>query len=483
MRRQYVETTTVQQQMLVGSVFDRRFKVLELVATGGFGAIYRVQHLESGHDLALKVLLPELARKPSVVARFRREGKALTALRNPHTIAAYELGQTDDHSLFIVMELLRGKSLYEHLNTHGSFEWRRMVKIAREVCESLAEAHELGIVHRDLKPTNIHLETQGDDKDYVKVLDFGIAKILRGSELDTHEITNVGQTLGTLDYMSPEQLVGTTVTGVTDIFALGVLIYEMIADRPPFPESETPSAALSAIVKTKPQPLSKVARVPAALDKLVMRCLERDPKLRYQSAREMREALGKLVDAQGADTTIRVERPQLTESMVAAVSPAFPVERPALDDQTTIAPPPDAVLAVLRGSTAPPSYTAKPISDELTQATTFGEELDLTVRAPGLTPPSPHEQATVPTPKAVLEQVRAAAAKEQSRPPPNVEVRPEIGKPLPHRLPSHAGSHTSKPGQLLAELVAQREKSIRRAIWGAVIAVVVLVAIALLTLR
>ena len=482
MRRQYVETTTVQQQMLVGSVFDRRFKVLELVATGGFGAIYRVQHLESGHDLALKVLLPELARKPSVVARFRREGKALTTLRNPHTIAAYELGQTDDHSLFIVMELLRGKSLYEHLNTQGCFEWRRMVKIAREVCESLAEAHELGIVHRDLKPTNIHLETQGDDRDYVKVLDFGIAKILRGSELDTHEITNVGQTLGTLDYMSPEQLVGTTVTGVTDIFALGVLIYEMISDRPPFPESETPSAALAAIVKTKPQPLSKVARVPAALDKLVMRCLERDPKLRFQSAREMREALGRLVDMQGADTTIRVERPQLTESMIAAI------ERP-MDDATTIAPPPEPVLAVLRGAaTTPPSYSrAKEISDELTQATTFGEELDLTVRAPGLTPPSPHEQATVPTPKAVLDQVRAAAAKEQplSRSV-IVDSRPEsIGKPLPHRLPSHAGTRASQsqPGRVLAELVAAREKAIRRAIWVAVIAVCALVAIAVLSLR
>src|SRR5690349_17968965 len=186
--------------MLVGTVFDKRFRIEERIATGGFGAIYRATHIKSGHPVALKVLLPSLAQDLGVVARFRREGDTLTALRCPHTINAYELGQAGDRTLFITMELLHGESLFERYKANGPFEWKRMARIARQVCESLAEAHAAGIVHRDLKPTNIHLETHGDDSDFVKVLDFGIAKILRGSDFDAADITNAGQMIGTLDY-------------------------------------------------------------------------------------------------------------------------------------------------------------------------------------------------------------------------------------------------------------------------------------------
>src|SRR5690349_5495064 len=193
--------------MLVGTVFDKRFRIEERIATGGFGAIYRATHVKSGHQIALKVLLPSLAQDLGVVARFRREGDTLTALRSPHTINAYELGQAADRTLFITMELLYGESLFERYKANGPFEWKRMVKIARQVCDSLEEAHARGIVHRDLKPTNIHLESKDNDNDFVKVLDFGIAKILRGGDFDSADITNAGQMIGTIDYMSPEQMV------------------------------------------------------------------------------------------------------------------------------------------------------------------------------------------------------------------------------------------------------------------------------------
>ena len=329
------ETVIQQVDPLVGTLFDQRFRVEERIAAGGFGAIYRAKHVKSGHDVALKVLLPELARDLGVVARFRREGSTLVALRNPHTIAAYELGQSADRTLFIVMELLHGVSLFERYRERGPFEWKRMVKIAREVCESLAEAHDLGIVHRDLKPTNIHLEEHKGDPDFVKVLDFGIAKILRGSDFDASDITNAGQMIGTLDYMSPEQMVGGAVTGQTDIYTLGIVMYEMIAGTTPFPEAMTAAAALNAMLKTKPQPLYLRAPIPEELDRIVMRCLERDTNKRWPNVMELSNALAKLVGA-----------PFLDHVRTA------PVPKSVLDnDSTTINQPPEMIDDVGSNST------------------------------------------------------------------------------------------------------------------------------------
>jgi len=156
-------TVVRRRDPLLGEVFDRRFRVEARIAAGGFGAIYRATHLKSGHQFALKVLHPNLTGAPDVVARFRREGAALTLLRDPHTITAYELGEADDGTLYIVMELLRGESLYDRYRAHGPMPWESVVAIARAVCSSLAEAHALGIIHRDLKPTNIHLEPRGNE--------------------------------------------------------------------------------------------------------------------------------------------------------------------------------------------------------------------------------------------------------------------------------------------------------------------------------
>src|SRR5690606_8713784 len=147
-----------------------------------------------------------LANRPDVVARFRREAVALARLRSPHTVTAYDFGETPDGTLYIALELLQGESLYERYRALGPLPWPRLVAIARQVCSALAEAHALGIVHRDLKPTNIHLEEVAGDPDFVKVLDFGIAKILHGSALPSGDLTRIGEMVGTYDYMAPEQL-------------------------------------------------------------------------------------------------------------------------------------------------------------------------------------------------------------------------------------------------------------------------------------
>src|SRR3954470_6143357 len=247
------ERTQVQaHDPLVGTTFDRRFHIDFRIAIGGFGAIYHATHNKSGHQFALKILHPRLANDPGVIARVCREGETLTRLRSPHTIIAYEMGETSDGTLFIVLELLQGESLFERFRARGPFPWREMAQIARGVCHSLEEAHGLGIIHRDLKPTNINLEHDDatGSNEFVKVLDFGIAKILRESDMDSQDLTNAGQMIGTLDYMSPEQMVGGACTGQTDIYTLGIVMYEMIAGVRPFAEATSPAAVLAAMLRT-----------------------------------------------------------------------------------------------------------------------------------------------------------------------------------------------------------------------------------------
>jgi serine/threonine-protein kinase len=303
-------TTVERRDPLVGTILDRRFRIDLKLAAGGFGAIYRATDVLSDAEVALKVLLPQMARDPNVVARFRREGATLSSLRDPHTITAYELGEAPDGTLYIVMELLHGESLYEQFRATGPLPWRRVVHIARGVCSSLAEAHAAGIVHRDLKPANIHLEVRGGDPDFVKVLDFGIAKIVQGAEYDRTELTQAGHMIGTVDYMSPEQMVGGEMTARSDIYTLGVVMYEMIGGRTPFADAQSATAILAAVLTRTVEPLSRHADVPLELDRIVARCLVRDPQGRFGDVGELDDALAEVLSpgpARPVPVTVRLQ--------------------------------------------------------------------------------------------------------------------------------------------------------------------------------
>jgi eukaryotic-like serine/threonine-protein kinase len=290
-------TTVERRDPLVGTVLDARFRIELQLAAGGFGAIYRATDLRTAAEVALKVLHPKMARDPAVVERFRREGATLSSLRDPHTITAYELGEAPDGTLYIVMELLHGENLYEQFHNSGPLSWRRVVHIARGVCSSLAEAHAAGIVHRDLKPANIHLERRGGDPDFVKVLDFGIAKIVQGTEADRNELTQAGHMIGTVDYMSPEQMVGGELTGRSDIYTLGIVMYEMISGQTPFADAQSATAILAAVLTRTPERLARHVQVPPALDDIIARCLAREAKNRFSDVAELDDALAELDEA------------------------------------------------------------------------------------------------------------------------------------------------------------------------------------------
>ncbi len=345
---------------LLGVVLDGKYRLDARLASGGFGAIYQASHMETGLELAVKVVHARHASDPGIVARFQREGDTLTALRSPHTVTAYELGETAEGVLYMAMELLRGATLYDRFRNDGSLSWPRMAAIAVGVCHSLAEAHALGIVHRDLKPTNIYLERRSDERDFAKVLDFGIAKILQGSQFDSSDLTSAGLMIGTIDYMSPEQMVGGEITGASDLYTLGIVIYEMIAGKRPFPAAPSAASVLAAMLKPPPR-LGSVAVVPAELDRIVMRCLERDAADRYQTADELAADLNRLLEAREArsrsfdadEDATQIAPKRTVSATLLAAAPVPPL--PPLPSSASALPPPlpTAAMATTRALPLP----------------------------------------------------------------------------------------------------------------------------------
>jgi serine/threonine protein kinase len=292
----------------IGTTLNGRFTVEKKLGEGGFGAVYSGVQLLTGRRVAIKLLHPEMTRDQNVVARFRREGQVLCSLRDAHTITTYDFDQTADGTLFIAMELLEGRSLHDVFHDEAPIAWQRMLKIISEMCSSLEEAHSLGIVHRDLKPENIYLEPRPGNPEFVKILDFGIAKVIRGDGSSgiagdmSPQLTATGQTLGTLEYMSPEQLMGKPLDGRSDIYGLGVVAFEMLTGRLPFPEAVGPAALISAQLKKAPPAASQAyakGNIPTVVDQLIVRMLAKDKNQRFRDMGELRREIDGILTTGG----------------------------------------------------------------------------------------------------------------------------------------------------------------------------------------
>jgi serine/threonine protein kinase len=233
-------------------VIAGRFRVECEIGRGGMGTVYRASHLGLERVVAVKVLKPEFSADREVAERFMREARTMARLRHPRAAMIFDAGHLVDGRPFIVMEYVEGSTLAETLARDGQFSPERAVSVAAEICDVLAEAHALGIVHRDLKPSNIMLNGRG-----VCVLDFGIAKVLQTSTevTRTHPTTETGLVIGTPRYMSPEQCLGHRVGPASDLYSVGVLLYEMLAGRPPFVDQFS-SAVLVKQATAAPPPLS-----------------------------------------------------------------------------------------------------------------------------------------------------------------------------------------------------------------------------------
>ncbi|HLK93253.1 MAG TPA: serine/threonine-protein kinase [Polyangia bacterium] len=279
---------------LIGRTLNHRFLVEDKVGEGGFGAVFRGKQIATGRAVALKILHPHNVADETIVARFRREAEACSKLRDPHTVTTYDFDETPDGILYLAMELLRGKSLHQVQKSEGPLPYERVLKILDQVAASLAEAHANGIVHRDMKPENVFIETR-EGEDHVKVLDFGIAKVV-SDERQVPALTAVGQTLGTLEFMSPEQLRGQKLDGRSDLYALGMMSYEMLTGTLPFASAKSPIDIINFHMRHEPPAPSKLSDkvvIPPAVDAIILKMVAKDKDKRFADANALREEIAR----------------------------------------------------------------------------------------------------------------------------------------------------------------------------------------------
>jgi serine/threonine-protein kinase len=275
----------------IGTVVGERYRIVSRIGVGGMGAVYRAEHTMMRRDLAIKVLLPELGGKEEFARRFEREAESASRLTHPNIITVTDFGHTAEGSLFLVMEYLAGQSLSDAIAA-GPMPTTRALAIVRQILRGLEHAHGAGVVHRDLKPENIMLVERDGQPDVVKILDFGIAKVTQ-PQSGGEALTQAGVIFGTPEYLSPEQALGEAVDVRADIYAAGIILYEMLAGRKPF-ESEDKVKIISMHLSHAPPRIRDVSPsvdVPLPLEQAIMQSLEKSREHRFATATAFLQAL------------------------------------------------------------------------------------------------------------------------------------------------------------------------------------------------
>jgi serine/threonine protein kinase len=288
---------------ITGKEIAGRYRIIKKLGEGGMGAVYRGEQISLKRAVAVKLLRPELGANQLILRRFNAEAEAVAKLSHPNTVNIFDFGQDADGSLFIAMEYIEGRSLRETLQRDGAFPAQRALAIALQVAASLSDAHAHSIVHRDLKPDNVMLQDRGKQKDVVRVLDFGIAKLRDDSRATQMAMTQDGDMLGTPQYMAPEQIKGESIDGRTDIYALGCLIYEMVTARLPY-EAPSIMAMLSKHLLEDVVPPSQrrpdLALSPA-IDQLVAAAMAKEPSARPETMEQFADLISGLMVAMPRD--------------------------------------------------------------------------------------------------------------------------------------------------------------------------------------
>src|SRR5450432_4454957 len=263
---------------LIGRVINDRFKISALIARGGMGKVYRAEQAPLGRVCALKVLNPSYAgdQDPEFHKRFFLEASIASKLTHPNTVTIFDYGRTDDDVYYMAMEYLVGHTLHRAIRDSGHFPEERAAHVARQICRALREAHALGVIHRDLKPANIFLLEHGDEPDYVKILDFGLVKEF--AEEAKEQLTQTGLFMGSPKYMAPEQIRGDKVDARTDIYALGIILYEMVTGKVPFDRPNSVNILMAHVNEEAPpmRQMNPNAQFGPSIEETVMRCMAKD---------------------------------------------------------------------------------------------------------------------------------------------------------------------------------------------------------------
>jgi serine/threonine protein kinase/tetratricopeptide (TPR) repeat protein len=316
-----------------GRVIDSRYRVIRKIGEGGMGTVYAGEHVEIGKGVAIKVLHPAYSTQQDLVERFRREARAASRIGHPHIVDVTDFGSTEDGCAYFVMEHLDGIDLADVLSHERRLDCARACGIAIQICRALAAAHAAGVIHRDLKPENIFLVARDGQADFVKVLDFGIARSMGRAR----RLTNPGVAMGTPEYMAPEQAEGGAVDHRSDIYSVGALIYEMASGSPPQLNRD----------KELIPPRGVKSDIPEELDRIVMRALERDPARRYQTMGQLEYDLVKSMYGRPRAVSdllgLRDHEPRATPLVLEPVGPPeVPAAPPPVEGPPAIAYPAEA---------------------------------------------------------------------------------------------------------------------------------------------
>lgn len=269
-----------------------QYHLKKLIGRGGMGEVYLAEHRLLKRPCAVKLIRPDKAGDPQVLARFEREVRTSARLSHWNNIDIFDYGRTDDGTFYYVMEFLPGLTLHDLVTRHGSLPAGRVIYLLRQICDALGEAHAMGLIHRDIKPANIFSAQRGRQYDVVKLLDFGLAKPVSNLDSASQQLTQVGSITGSPQFLSPEQAMGDVEPDSrSDLYSLGAVGYFLLAARSPF-DYERPMQQVIAHVREKPAPPSEVRPdIPSDLEKVILRCLAKSPSDRYQSAAALADAL------------------------------------------------------------------------------------------------------------------------------------------------------------------------------------------------
>jgi serine/threonine-protein kinase len=391
----------------VGSMLESKYRIDGFISAGGMGSVYRGTHVMLDKVVAIKLIRKELVTSPDIAQRFQREARAASNLGHPNIAAVNDFGQTADGTLYLVMEYIKGPSLRDVIQRSGPMAPERIIDILQPVAAALARAHRSHIIHRDLKPHNIMLDVDADGRETPKLLDFGIAKTFDDS---ASQLTMTGFALGTPQYMSPEQATGKAVDGRTDIYSFGVVLYEMLVGEVPFSDTSMAAILLKQMTDAPVPPSVRKPglRISPTLEAIAMRCLEKDPANRFQSADDLISALDTAkAQLSAADEATRVPIP---------VAPGDPTT--ANPRGTTPTRQPTTNIAGLAGM---PTATAAPVSPATagraaTSVTAGGTgaisppptpEVPAPAQGP-VQPPTPGTTPTIVAPLAAMSATKAA---------------------------------------------------------------------------
>lgn len=314
-----------------GQVLLDRYRVERLVGTGGMAHVLAAKHVALGHDVAIKILDPTLVNDSDARERFSREARAMATLSSKHTVRVFDVGALPNGLPFMVMELLIGHDLHQELLKRGPLPLAEACGYIEQACQAVAEAHAAGIIHRDIKPQNMFL-TMTKGKPVIRVLDFGIARTTSSAAAKFETITRMGDVVGTLQYMSPEQIKSSSsVDPRSDVWSLGACLYKLITGWPPFPQAgEAP--LMSAILTAPPKAITDYRKdVPAIMTSVILRCLRKPPEERFPNAIELRKALEEVMTFLATD-----DLDEKTDVMASAVQQKATMKSPGSDARQTV---------------------------------------------------------------------------------------------------------------------------------------------------